>query len=366
MDEKHSTLLNAHVKDDEISLKELILKIHEWWKYLLSKWIAILLAGLIGGIVGLAYVYSRNPVYIAVTTFVLEEDNGAGGMLSQFGGLASLAGIEGGGGGGLFQGDNIIQLYRSRSMVEKTLLSPVEYRGKKQLLIDHYIEFNKLRKNWEKKPQLKNLQFTVQEYEKPDRLKDSIMGVTVKSINENYLSVSKPDKKLSIIEVEVKANDEFFAKAFNDQIVKNVNDFYVQTRTKKAEENLYILQRQTDSVRNVLNGAIYQTAAIADATPNLNPTRQILRAPAQRSQFNAEANKVILSQLVQNLELAKLSLRKETPLIQVIDQPVLPLEMDKLGKLKGIIIGGILGGFIMIIILVIRTFYKNVMIEEYQ
>jgi hypothetical protein len=186
----------------------------------------------------------------------------------------------------------------------------------------------------------------------------------VEDINKIFLTVSKPDKKLSIIKVEVKADDEYFAKAFNDQIVKNVNDFYIQTKTKKAAENLAILQHQTDSVRNVLNGALFQTAAVNDATPNLNPVKQVLRTPALRSQFNAEANKAILTQLVQNLELAKLSLRKETPLIQVIDQPVLPLKIYKVSKVKSSIVGGILGGFFVVIFLILKKLLRDILTNE--
>src|SRR5690606_27628587 len=146
------------------------------------------------------------------------------------------------------------------------------------------------------------------------RLQDSVLGRIVEAIDRNYLEVSKPDKNLSIIEVKVQAKDEAFAKVFNNEIVKTVNDFYVQTKTKKSLENLAILQHQTDSVKVVLEGAIYSTAATLDATPNLNPTRQVLRTPVQRSQFSAEANRAILMELIKNLEMAKMALRKETPL----------------------------------------------------
>ena len=38
---------------------------------------------------------------------------------------------------------------------------------------------------------------------------------------------------------------DLFAKVFNKHIVKTVNDFYVQTTTKKSLANLSILQHQT-------------------------------------------------------------------------------------------------------------------------
>jgi hypothetical protein len=63
--------------------------------------------------------------------------------------------------------------------------------------------------------------------------------------------------------------------------------------------------------------------------------------------------------LVKNLELSKLSLRKETPLIQVIDKPILPLPMEKFGKSKGVLLGGFLAGFLVVIGLIGRRVFQG-------
>lgn len=173
-------------------------------------------------------------------------------------------------------------------------------------------------------------------------------------MNNSYLSVSKPDKKLNIIQVRVKSTDELFAKEFNDKLVANVNEFYIQTKTKKSLQNVSILQTQTDSVKRALNGAIHSTLTVADATPNLNISRQLLREPAQRSQFTADANKVLLTELVKNLELTKMALRRETPLIQIIDAPIIPLEIDKLSKFIALWAGGVIGGGLCIFALILK------------
>ena len=157
------------------------------------------------------------------------------------------------------------------------------------------------------------------------------------------------------------SEDEQFSKLFNEKIVQTVNDFYVETKTKKSLDNIAILQHQTDSVKAVMYGAIYQSAAVADATPNLNPTRQVLRTPAVRSQISAEANKAMYSELVKNLELAKISVRKEAPLIQVIDQPVYPLAKDRLGKAKAIVLGGIIFGVMAMFYLLTRRLYTSIL-----
>ena len=355
---------NKTNNDDEISLKELIFKIREWWRYLLSKWLIIVSFGLLGGALGLIYAFTKKPTYTATTTFVLES--GEKGSMGQYAGIASMMGVDlGGGGGGIFQGDNILELYKSRTMLEKTLLGVVDSISG-QTLLDKYIEMSKWREGWKDKPELKNLSFindaSKKASAKTQRLRDSIIGVIVESISKNYLSVVKPDKKLSIIKVDLKAGDEVFAKRFNEELVKNVNDFYVQTKTRKSIDNVNILQHKTDSVRSVMNGAIYSAAAVSDATPNLNPTRQVQRAaPVQRAQFLAETNKAVLSSLVQNLEMAKMSLLKEAPLIQELDKPIYPLKKERLGKAKGIVIGGLLGGFIICLFLIIRRVFKSVL-----
>lgn len=341
----------------DVSISELISRIKKWYRYIVVKRITVLIFVLIGAILSYCYASYRKPIYTAECSFVLEDSEGAGGggAMSQFSGIASMVGVDlGGNGGGIFRGDNIIQLYTSRTMLQKALLSPIKNaQGETILLINRYIDIN----GWKKKKiddaKLKDLVFLPSAINLT-RDQDSIINKIVEDLNTNYLSVVKPDKKLNIYKVIVKARDEAFAKDFNDQIVKTVNDFFVQTKTKKSIENLSILQHQTDSVRRVLDGAIVKSVAVNDATPNLNPTRQLLRVPVQRSQFNAEANKVILTQLVQNLELAKITLRKETPLIQVIDAPVYPLPKNKLSRAISLVVGGVLGGFIIVLILTFK------------
>jgi uncharacterized protein involved in exopolysaccharide biosynthesis len=72
-----------------------------------------------------------------------------------------------------------------------------------------------------------------------------------------------------------------------------------------------------------------------------------------------QANTAILTELVKQTELAKVTLRKETPLIQVIDRPILPLPEEKFGKVKGLILGGIIAGFLMSIVLILRRVLRD-------
>jgi hypothetical protein len=124
--------MNEQISNDEISLKELLEKAKEWYVYLLSQWKIIVLAGILGAALGLTYSFIKKPVYTATLSFALEDDKGSGGGLGSALGLASSLGLDlgGGGGGSIFTGSNLTELFKSRSMVEQTLMTPVTVNGK--------------------------------------------------------------------------------------------------------------------------------------------------------------------------------------------------------------------------------------------
>jgi hypothetical protein len=348
------------VQNDEISLKELLEKGKEWYYFILSKWKFIVIAGLIGACLGLGYSFIKKPVYTAILSFALEDDKASGGGL---GSLASSFGFDvGGSGGGAFSGSNLTELFKSRKMVEETLLTPVFFEGKKISLVEMYIQNNEWRDKWENKPKLKNLTFLPNaDRKKFTREQDSILGVIYENLSKTGLTVAQKDKKIDITTIEVASTNELFSKYFTEALANQVSDFYVTTKSKKARMNMYILQRQTDSIRGQLNGAITGVAVANDNTFGLNPAMNVRRAPSARRQVDVQANTAILTELVKQTELAKVTLRKETPLIQIIDKPILPLKKEKFGKLKGIVLGGFLVGFLTVLVLVFRRIMGQLM-----
>ena len=352
-----------NIDNDEISLKELIIKIKEWGAFLKSKWKAIFIVGIIGALIGLTNALFEKPTYKAVLTFAMEEDKGGGGGgLSGALGLASSFGIDlGGGGGGAFAASNIAELMKSRLLVEKVLLEPIEINGKTISLAEYYIQINELREGWDKKQLLKNIQFLPNVDRSTFTLQqDSILQQIHKSlIDKEHLSIMQKDKKVTILSIEVTSENELFSKIFCENLAKETSDFYIETKSKKSKINVNVLQRQVDSVRNELNGAIAGVANETDNVYNLNPAFNIKGAPSKKKQIDVQANTAILTNLVVQLELAKITLRKETPLIQLIDRPILPLQKEKFGKLKSIFLGGFLSGFLFILYLIFGRLYKK-------
>ena len=353
--------MDEHNSNDEISLKELLEKTKEWYTYLLAQCKIIVLAGIIGAAVGLTYSFIKKPVYTATLSFALEDEKGGGGGLGSALGLASSFGIDlGGGGGSIFTGSNLTELFKSRNMVEQTLMAPVTVNGKLISLAEMYIQNNEWRESWNKNPKLKNIQFLPDTKRKYfTRVHDSILGVIYQNLSKGSLTVAQKDKKISIISMDVSSTSELFSKFFCEALAKQVGKFYVDTKSKKARINMAILQKQTDSIRAELNGAITGTAAANDATFMLNPAMNIRRAPSARRQVDVQANTAILTELVKQSELAKVTVRKETPLIQVIDHPILPLPKERFGKAKGLIIGGFLAGFLTVLGLIVKRLLKQ-------
>jgi hypothetical protein len=349
------------IDNDEISLKELIQKIQEWTQYLKTQWKLIIGIAALGGVIGFVYAYMQPITYKAVITYALEENKDGGGLGGAMG-LASSFGFEiGGSAGGAFSGSNLTELMKSRKLIEKTLLSPVLVDGKIISIAEYYIQIKNLRESWEGDDKLKNIHFLPN----ADRSKftiqhDKVLNSIFKNlVSPNNLQIQQKDKKIAITSIEVTSENEKFAKIFCESIANEISVFYTEIKSKKARINMEILQFQTDSIRKELNNAITGVAAANDNVFNLNTAMNVKKTQSAKRQVDVQANTAILTQLVGQLELAKVSLRKETPLIQIIDTPILPLEKEKTSKIKLLFIGGFLSGILTIFVLITIRLYKT-------
>ncbi|MDF2431863.1 MAG: hypothetical protein JWP44_1494 [Mucilaginibacter sp.] len=342
--------INKEYYPQTLTAKDLFKKVQHYKTYLVSKWKIILLLSIAGIVAGIAYASLKRNNYIAICSFVVDDNDK--GSLGQFSGLASLVGLDIGNSAnnGIFQGDNLIELYKSRLMIKKTLLSKGSFNGRSELLIDRYIDFNDLKNKWSDIQGISNMNFNRAD-SNFSRLQDSVIKEITKEIQLKNLTVYKKEKKLNIINVSYSSKDESFSKQFTNDIVTNVNQFYIKTKTAKSHNNVMLLQQQADSVRSLLNSSIKGTASAVDQNPNSNPALQVLKVPSLKKQVDVSANQAIYVEIMKNLELARLALKKETPLIQVIDAPTLPLDSDKVTITKGAIAGLIIGVLLSLIIL---------------
>ena len=343
---------------ESFSLLNLINSIKDWFTYLLSNLKGIVIITSIFLSLVLLFNYIKSPVHYARTSFVLDSESSSN-SIGDIASLASLAGINASSfidASSLFQIDNIQELYRSNSMIKQTLLTDSDFGNERSLLINRLASNEKIDKKWDKL----NVDFSSYNSKSNNlRVHDSILNEVVKIIKEKYLLVDKPSRKTTILEIGFDHKDELFAKSFNENLVSIVNDFYFKTKTQKTGENLKILERQADSVKKVLDKSILFLAEKDQSIPNPNPLTKVSLVPYQKALVDVQANGAIYQQIVTQLELAKVTHRNNTPLIQIIDKPVLPLENSRL-KLFECFVYGIFGGlFFSVLYYSFLRFYKS-------
>jgi hypothetical protein len=343
--------------DETVTLKSIIKDFKLWYKYIKAKYKIILLFSFIGIILSLLIARSSGTKYKAVLSFAMEDDknSGVGGALS----LASSFGIDlGGAGGGAFASGNISELMRSKLIVQNTLLGVIEIDKKITTLADYYIEINKLKNKW-KNTSIENISFAGYKHNN-SIIHDSVLQIIyIDLINKKKLKILQNDKLVTILNIEVLSSDEKFAKYFTENLAKESSKFYIETKSKKAKNNVEILQKQVDSIKNQLNYAINGQANETDMVYNLNPALNIKTTNAKRKQIDVQANTTILTNLVVQLELAKIALRKETPLIQIIDLPEFPLQKESSSIFLYSIIGFLISFFLSISLLILSKSIKD-------
>jgi LPS O-antigen subunit length determinant protein (WzzB/FepE family) len=343
------------IDKDSISFRDIVNQLISTFKYLLSKWFIILIAGVAGGAVGILYAVISKPTYSATLNFVLSTNSSSSSNLM---GLASQFGVSlGNDNDDVFSGDNIITLMKSRRMVQQALFS--KPKSANESLLNIYIRNQKLNEGWQENERTKNAYPYPDDASKMTLVQDSLFKTIYDNLQKDILDVSKPNDNESIYEVTTTSVSDTFSYYLTKYLVDATSLFYINTKTSTAKQNLDMLLKEADSLRNVLGGAITSAGSQTDLTFNLNPAYQVQRSGAQESQARAAALGQAYGQVLQNLEIAKITLQKETPLYQIIDEPTLPLTMDKPSKLISLIVGGLLAGFLICGFLVGKRFYKS-------
>jgi len=348
---------------EEMSLRELLLKIQRCCRYLLGKWMIIGICGIAGAAAGIILSLLDEKKFVGELTFVLEESQPS--PLSAYAGVASQLGVDlnTGSSNGVFEGDNIMKFLRSRLMVERTLLFPVIAGKNRTTLADLYMEFNGLHKKWARHKRLEGIHFPPgYERFRFSLLQDSLLDVLQERIVEENLEITRPDRKLNFISVKCISRNQLFSKVFTERLVKEATDFYIETKTRRNKANTERLQGQADSLRAVLSRKVYTAASVQDLY--FNPAKQVAGIRAEEELRDKLILQTMYAEVVKNLELSKMAMAQETPVIQIVDTPILPLKIKRLGILKGVLLGGALGGLLAGAFFLVMYTYRRILRDD--
>ena len=348
MDQENS----VYPYEPEFSVKKLLSDRLDDVKYVLHFKKALFIVLLLGGLIGALAAYSWTPTYTARLTFVIDDSKSSGSG----GGLASLAGQLGfnldglGGASGVLAGDNVEELVKSRKLIKATLLTPYDST---QTLADRYSTVYKLSKKWLKYSHDGKIIRFPPDDKNNTRLQDSLLHEMTLLILAGQFEIAKTDKKLGFFEVSTTMKDEKLAQLFCERMIRQSTDFYIRTKTKRLRDNVDRLQQRADSIGKVLNRKTYALSAANQSLLNLNPAYTTANASVDIKERDKIVLSTIFSETVKNLESSKTMLAQETPTVQIVDEPELPLRKNRLkysvAILSGFVIFGLIFSFWVII-----------------
>jgi hypothetical protein len=321
--------------------------------HLRRKWMVLALAGLGFGIIGWLLSLREDTLFQAELSFALDEKE-PGQAQSAFSLFSQQLGLEPVDGGNAFSTTrNIEELLKSRLLIEKTLRSSF-VKGKDSVYFyDYFLDSLDLRTKWAPGSTVGMLNEKKQDAEPVSVLEQNALIKSIyKKIAGSYLGIQQKTKGTSILTVSLTTPHEGFSKHFLERLVAEVSAFYIDAKTRRSKTNLTIIEQRNDSVRNAFQQAIRQRAATVDADINL--VREVATAPTEKMQADVQILKSAYTELSRNLETAKTAVMNETPIIEIIDLPLLPLDKKSPAPLRNFLLFFALGVAISVVWLAIR------------
>jgi len=317
--------------EPEFSIKQLLLDRVKDIKYVLQFKKSLALVLIIAAVSGFLFAWTWPYTYTAKLTFVIDDAKSSGSA----GGLSSIASQFGfnldgiGGASGVLAGDNVQELLKSQRLLKATLLTPYDSTGTFSLA-DQYAKVYKLDKKWLKySTDGKAIRFPAgaKSY---SRIQDSLLHEMSALIVGGEFGIAKTDKKLSFFEVNTTMRDERLAQLFCTRMIKQGTDFFIKTKTGRLRNNVDRLQHRADSIGIILNHKTFAAAAGNQALLDINPAYTSANASVDIRERDKIVLSTIFTETVKNLEASKTMLAQETPTVQIVDEPELPLKKNRL------------------------------------
>ncbi len=335
--------------NNTVALTDIIASTKNFIKFIQSKIKLLGLLIVLGGVVGLVYYFITSPKYQATATFIVEEKSSGSGLAGMAGQLGFDISSLTGGNAGLFDGDNILEIIKSRNIIESVLLSKIDIAdsANNKTLADLYYETSGLKNKLEgKSTELANLNFSnIKSRAAHTILQDSVLFIMIEKINKDNLNVQRTNKKGSIISIRTNSANPQFSKLFSERLLNETSEMYIKIKVGNLSSNINRLQNKADSLQALLNRTSYQSAALN--TFDANEAYKSSAVPEEMSQRDKLVLNTLYAEVVKNVEILRISLINQKPIIQVLDLPKFPLVnqqksfliIELMGILAGLVIG---------------------------
>ena len=179
-------------------------------------------------------------------------------------------------------------------------------------------------------------------------LQDSTLGLIIDRLSQKEIVAERQNKKGSVIAFTVTTPNQQFSKLFAERVVAQTQQLYVNVKTGYMAANVAKLEAKADSILRRANDKSFQTASLE--VLNANEAFKRATVPAELSQRDRLLNNTLYAEVVKNLEMARLTLASQTPVMQLLDTPVYPL-IDKRKSLFKLLVMGLAMATVLFIVL---------------
>jgi hypothetical protein len=354
---REQTNNNASTETDEITLKELILKLQEFYRELIKNWKLVIFITIPFIAFFLYKAYTTPPSYAADLTFMVNEDEAGGGamtsILSQFG--------FGGGGGGSHNLEKILELSKTRRIIQLSLFDTSSINGKTDILANHIIDIYNLHEDWEDSKMLKEFKFIPGKIELSNRVEKTALKKLQSIINGSAevkgIYFTSVDEDTGIMTLKATSLSESLTIDWLNLTYKHLSQYYTDKSIEKQKFTYDLVKGKVDSVKIALNNTESRLARFKDANRGLYTNTASLEEG--RLMRELQVLTIIYGESIKNLAIADFSLKNKTPFIQLIDAPLVPLGKTVESKIKAVILGGLLGGFLGFVFLIGRKIIRD-------
>jgi hypothetical protein len=347
--------------DDEITLRDIIFNAGIYFKEVLKYWLIVFLVT-IPLIAYFGYMaYYDKPHFEAKLTYTLNDGSGKGG-------LAGLLGTMGLGGDDKANFSQIIEVSKSRKLTNNILFSKIALDSvgvQEDYVANHIIELYNLKEFWSKRsPTIAEVKFKSSEIENFNRLEltalKSVYSIFMGGFkNHPPLYVPSFNKDNGILTIFSSTLNEHLSFFISNKGYQEVRKYYIGAKTSTPGKSLKFVEQKKDSISNLLKSKQLQLARFNDSHRNLVDPDLL----TEKKMMETDIQKLMLmyGEVTKNYELADFSLASSEPQMQIIDEPILPLDAKQLMLLLELFKGAILGIIISITFIIVRKIFRDAM-----
>ena len=369
-----------YVEEEEMSLKDVIKIVEDYVAEIKRYWKIIPLCIFPIALFLLYQAYSTRLTYPARITFMVTEEKGQD--LGSIGGLLGSLGV--GGDQSESSLEKVLQLFRSRRIIEETFFQEVTIGGKKDRIANFLLQVYGMEEllkpyktlgvyskaEWINELEELGTNFyferaEIDSFSRNERLMLKVLYTRLvgdATVGIEPLVGSTIDEKSGIMSISLATVSEEMTYAMLLKLYEQLSQYYIDKTIEKQQKIYEIAKFKTDSINTQLQIADQRLAEFEDGNRNL----VWVRGELERTKLNRKSRilEILYGEAIKQLELSDFALRRKTPYVEIIDKPSLPISSEGKSKSKALLIGIVAGTFIALIFIIGRKILRDALREE--